>query len=101
MCSAQGVGSVLTASGQHELEASVMSSSGRACGAVTLLKHVANPVVLAKHVSKERAAAGSTAGPGRTWPRPVMVDQCSRACKRCLTTSCPTYGCKPASQNSQ
>lgn len=45
-----GVGSVLTASGQHELEASLMSSSGSACGAATLLKQVANPIVLAKHV---------------------------------------------------
>jgi hypothetical protein len=46
-----GVGSVLAASGQHELEASVMSSSGSACGAVALIKRVANPIVLARHVS--------------------------------------------------
>jgi hypothetical protein len=46
-----GVGSVLTASGLHELEASVMSSSGSACGAVALIKRVANPIVLARHVS--------------------------------------------------
>ncbi|KAF6260779.1 nucleophile aminohydrolase [Scenedesmus sp. NREL 46B-D3] len=45
-----GVGSVLTASGHHELEASLMSSSGNACGAVALIKRVANPIVLARHV---------------------------------------------------
>lgn len=44
-----GVGSVLTVSGQHELEASVMTDNG-CCGAVALVKHIANPVKLAQQV---------------------------------------------------
>lgn len=46
---AAGVGSVMTASGQHELEASVMTDEGR-CGAVALVKHIANPARLAQQV---------------------------------------------------
>lgn len=46
-----GVGSVLAASGHHELEASVMTSDGR-CGAVALVKHVSNPIKLAQQVMK-------------------------------------------------
>lgn len=46
-----GVGSVLTASGHHELEASIMTDD-RKCGAVALIKHVANPIVLARQVRK-------------------------------------------------
>lgn len=49
-----GVGSVLTASGGHELEASVMTSKGR-CGAVAVVKHVANPVRLAQQVRTNRS----------------------------------------------
>lgn len=46
---AAGVGSVLTASGRHELEASVMTDDGR-CGAVALVKRIAHPARLAQQV---------------------------------------------------
>lgn len=49
LCNCPGVGSVLTANGHHELEASVMTHEGR-CGAVALVKHVANPIKLAQQV---------------------------------------------------
>lgn len=57
-----GVGSVLTASGHHELEASVMTDDGR-CGAVALVKRIENPVRLAQqvrnHVSSSSAPQNS------------------------------------------
>lgn len=45
---------MLTASGGHELEASVMTSEGR-CGAVAMVKQVANPVRLAQQVRINRS----------------------------------------------
>lgn len=48
---------MLTASGQHELEASVMTDDGR-CGAVALVKHIANPVKLAQQAKKKRSGPG-------------------------------------------
>ena len=44
-----GRGSVLTASGRHELEASVMCCDGR-CGAATLLEDTQHPVQLARAI---------------------------------------------------
>jgi beta-aspartyl-peptidase (threonine type) len=45
-----GRGAVLTRDGAAELDASIMNGSTLQAGAVTGLKHVKNPVVLARHV---------------------------------------------------
>ncbi|KIZ07578.1 beta-aspartyl-peptidase (threonine type) [Monoraphidium neglectum] len=56
-----GRGSVLTASGRHELEASVMTQDKR-CGAAALLTRVRNPILLARRVM-ERTPHIFLAGP--------------------------------------
>ena len=58
-----GRGSVLTADGTHELDASVMDGRDLRAGAVTGLKHVRNPVALARLVM-ERSAHVMLAGTG-------------------------------------
>ena len=43
-----GCGSVYANSGEHELEASIMDGRNIRCGAVSLLKHIKNPISLAR-----------------------------------------------------
>lgn len=45
-----GKGSVYTASGTHEMDASIMDGSNRNAGAVSIIKGIKNPVTLAKAV---------------------------------------------------
>lgn len=45
-----GRGSVFTAAGTHEMDASIMEGAGRLAGAVSLVKGVRNPVKLARKV---------------------------------------------------
>lgn len=48
-----GRGCVLTATGEHDLDASIMDGSTRACGAVAGVKTVKNPISLARLVMTE------------------------------------------------
>lgn len=45
-----GRGCVLNEQGEHELDASIMDGSNLACGAVSGVKRVRNPITLARHV---------------------------------------------------
>jgi len=45
-----GVGAVFTATGEHELDASIMSGNGRDAGAVAGVKRVKNPILAARAV---------------------------------------------------
>ena len=58
-----GRGAVLSASGVHELDASIMDGRDLSAGAVTGLRHVRSPVVLARLVM-ERSPHVMLAGPG-------------------------------------
>jgi beta-aspartyl-peptidase (threonine type) len=58
-----GVGAVLAANGLHELDASVMDGRDRRAGAVTGVRHVRSPVVLARLVM-ERSPHVMLAGTG-------------------------------------
>jgi len=48
-----GVGSVYTNTGGHELDASIMDGSNLACGAVTGVKTIKNPISLARMVMEQ------------------------------------------------
>ena len=48
-----GKGAVYTAAGTHELEASIMNGANLQCGAVSLVKHVKNPISLARVVMEK------------------------------------------------
>lgn len=48
-----GVGAVLTASGEHELDASIMSGIDRDAGAVAGVKRVKNPILAARAVMEQ------------------------------------------------
>ena len=58
-----GRGSVLTASGQHELDASIMDGRDLRAGSVAGVRHVRNPVELARLVM-DRSPHVMLAGPG-------------------------------------
>jgi beta-aspartyl-peptidase (threonine type) len=58
-----GRGAVLSANGLHELDASIMDGRDRSAGAVTGVRHVRNPVVLARRVM-ERSPHVMLAGEG-------------------------------------
>lgn len=58
-----GCGAVLSASGLHELDASIMDGRDRSAGAVSGVRHVRNPVVLARRVM-ERSPHVMLAGEG-------------------------------------
>lgn len=45
-----GRGSVFTADGRHEMDASIMEGRGRQAGAVAMVRGVRNPISLARHV---------------------------------------------------
>ena len=45
-----GVGAVFTATGGHELDASIMNGKNLACGSVAGVSHVKNPIILARLV---------------------------------------------------
>lgn len=45
-----GKGAVLAADGSHELDAAIMDGSTLACGSVSLIKHLKNPVAAARKV---------------------------------------------------
>jgi len=48
-----GKGAVYTAEGTHELDASIMDGKNLSTGAVTLIKHVRNPITLARLVMEK------------------------------------------------
>ena len=58
-----GHGSVLTAEGTHELDASIMDGSTLDAGAISCVKHVRNPVLLARQVMEKSEYLMFT-GPG-------------------------------------
>jgi beta-aspartyl-peptidase (threonine type) len=58
-----GTGACLTATGEVELDASIMDGETLRCGAVAVVKDVKNPVALARRVM-ERSSHVLLAGPG-------------------------------------
>ncbi len=48
-----GKGAVFTSEGTHELDASIMNGKDLSSGAVTVVKHVKNPIVLAREVMEK------------------------------------------------
>ena len=58
-----GRGAVLSADGTHELDASIMDGRNLAAGAVTGVRTVRNPIVLAR-LGMERSPHGMLAGEG-------------------------------------
>jgi L-asparaginase / beta-aspartyl-peptidase len=49
-----GKGAVFTSAGTHELDASIMNGKDLTCGAVAAVKHIKNPVSLARLVMRGR-----------------------------------------------
>jgi beta-aspartyl-peptidase (threonine type) len=74
-----GRGSVLTAAGTVEMDASIMEGDRLECGAVAAVSRVANPVTLARHVLEERRHVLLVAEGAHAFARAVGVPECDPA----------------------
>jgi L-asparaginase / beta-aspartyl-peptidase len=74
-----GRGSVLTADGTVEMDASIMEGDRLECGAVAAVNRVANPVTLARHVLEERRHVLLVAEGAHAFARGVGIPECDPA----------------------
>jgi beta-aspartyl-peptidase (threonine type) len=74
-----GRGSVLTADGTIEMDASIMEGDRLECGAVAAVSRVANPVTLARHVLEERRHVLLAAEGAHAFARAVGIPDCDPA----------------------
>jgi beta-aspartyl-peptidase (threonine type) len=74
-----GRGSVLTADGTIEMDASIMEGDRLECGAVAAVSRVANPITLARHVLEERRHVLLVAEGAHAFARAVGVPDCDPA----------------------
>jgi L-asparaginase / beta-aspartyl-peptidase len=74
-----GRGSVLTAAGTVEMDASIMEGDRLECGAVAAVNRVANPITLARHVLEERRHVLLVAEGAHAFARSVGLPDCDPA----------------------
>lgn len=69
-----GVGAVFTAEGQHELDASIMEGRKLACGAVAGVKHIKNPISLARLVMTQSSNVLMTGAGAEEFGKQMQVE---------------------------
>ena len=74
-----GRGSVLTADGTVEMDASIMEGDRLECGAVAAVSRVAHPITLARHVLEERRHVLLVAEGAHAFARAMGVPECDPA----------------------
>lgn len=70
-----GLGAVFTASGEHELDASIMDGKTLACGAVAGIRTVSNPILVARHVMDNSRHVLFTATGAEEYARKAGFDE--------------------------
>jgi beta-aspartyl-peptidase (threonine type) len=74
-----GRGSVLTAAGTVEMDASIMEGDRLECGAVASVSRVVNPITLARHVLEDRRHVLLVGEGAHAFARAVGVPECDPA----------------------